>query len=122
MKLPPYGRREALLSEYNRRAFWRLVEEQENGCWLWKGAVCTNGYGQFHVRNGSQSFPILAHRYAWFLVNGILLTSTSELHHAKCEPPTRLCVNPSHTEPITSGDHRRLHGQKRAKTVISVHA
>jgi hypothetical protein len=116
MKLPPHGRLAALAAERNRRAFWRKVEEQDNGCWLWTGPVCSSGYGQFSVRNGSHSFEILAHRYAWFLVNGVLLQSSSELHHEKCQPRNTLCVNPSHCAPLTPREHKKLHREQRLES------
>jgi DNA-binding CsgD family transcriptional regulator len=46
--------------------FLSLIHVTEAGCHEYMGGLATNGYGIFH----SEGKSVLAHRYAWELVNG----------------------------------------------------
>lgn len=74
-------------------------------CWLWTGMLNPNGYGKVTVNYKS----LLAHRYAYELVNGPvpiglqldhLCHPTSCLLNSAC--PHRRCANPEHMEPATA--------------------
>jgi hypothetical protein len=47
-------------------AFYSLLRFEDNGCWIWDGALSTTKYGQFHFR-GKTTF---AHRVSWMLHRG----------------------------------------------------
>ena len=71
----------------------------ESGCWLWTGG-CTSRYGLFwpgYELNGGKQMA--AHRYSFYLENGILPASDTHILH-KCDTP--LCVNPAH---LVAGNH-----------------
>ena len=70
-------------------------------CILWDGYVNTNGYGVIY----SNSTGRPAHRVAYERVHG-QVGSGDHVHH-KCG--TRLCVNVSHLEAMSAGDHTREH-------------
>lgn len=74
------------------------------GCWEWHGYISRQGYG--HLRaNGRKHY---AHR----LLLEFLGADLKGLHvHHTCRN-TR-CVNPSHLEPLTPGEHRKRHGESR---------
>jgi hypothetical protein len=68
--------------------FWSLVDKQESGCWMWKGATGPKGYGRFN------EYPVnvSAHRFSWSLVNGPIPAGMFVCH--RCDNPG--CVNPDH--------------------------
>lgn len=79
--------------------FWAQVEK-DNGCWLWTGAVNSNGYGVFSVSTGTK---VYAHRYALELVQGALRNGSFACHH--CDTPR--CVRPDHLFSGTASENMR---------------
>lgn len=67
--------------------FWAKVEKTDD-CWLWRGSVGSNGYGQLRV--GARM--VTASRLAWELTNGPIPDGLWVLH--RCDTP--LCVRPEH--------------------------
>lgn len=68
-------------------------KENENGCWIWSGAVHKSGYGQIKWQGRST----VAHRVIYsILVNDI--PKGLVLDHL-CN--VKLCVNPKHLEPVS---------------------
>ena len=86
-----------------RDRFWARVQKQESGCWIWLGAILTDGYGSFRPGGGRQ---ILAHRYAYKDQLGSIPTGLQLDHLCR----VRACVNPAHLEPVT-GRVNVLRGQ-----------
>ncbi len=66
------------ISARQATSFWEKVEKIEGGCWLWRGAIRSDGYGQLNVplvgevwSSGKQKCKaVVAHRAAWFLIHG----------------------------------------------------
>jgi hypothetical protein len=82
--------------------FLKYVEKQENGCWLWIGAIRGNGrneYGAFWVNGRTQRSHIVSYVWTYGEPN-------CDLHHI-CEQS--LCVNPEHVTPASSGQPRHRH-------------
>jgi len=79
----------------NRVQFWTKVEVTDS-CWNWKGAI-VHGYGEFYLK-GERYY---AHRIAYVLGREPI-PPNKEIHHT-CE--NRSCVNPSHMELLTKGQH-----------------
>lgn len=79
----------------------RQIIPQANGCWLWKGQ--SQRYGASTV--GPSQHKAKVHRYVYGLLVGPIDDELILHHH--CETPG--CCNPAHLEPMTQGDHRRLH-------------
>jgi hypothetical protein len=69
-----------------------------SGCWLWGGAGDPLGYGRFTIKGKTR----LAHRVAYTLVTGIVLSSKMVLDHL-CRNPA--CVNPAHLKCGTQRDN-----------------
>ena len=73
--------------------FWEKIQFLESGCWEWKGALNSDGYGNFNFDgqiNGAHRFAYQAFRST--IPNGY------EIDHL-CRNPK--CVNPSHLEVVT---------------------
>ena len=67
--------------------FFEKVNKTE-GCWNWKGAMRSNGYGQFRFKGR----PWKAHRVSWILANGEIPIGKVIAH--SCD--NRRCVRPDH--------------------------
>lgn len=88
-----------------------------DGCWLWKGALYSNGYGR--IWTGTQ--PALAHRVSFTLHTGIGLAHGQQLDHL-CRVVA--CVNPAHLEIVTAQENTlRSEGisAKRARQTHCIH-
>lgn len=75
------------------------------GCWIWQGGITDGGYGTFfdgHTRR--------AHRWAYQRFVGSVPVGL-ELDHL-CRQ--KLCVNPSHLEPVTRMENMRRRYRKGA--------
>ena len=71
--------------------FMAKVEEIA-GCWIWRGSILRNGYGQFYSGG-----PHLAHRYSYELHKGPIPKGLVIDHLCR----VRRCVNPDHLEAVT---------------------
>lgn len=60
-----------------------------NGCWIWRGALGSHGYGVIGL---SAKKTITAHRASWLLAKGEIPEGLFVLHN--CD--VRACVNPNH--------------------------
>lgn len=67
---------------------WLRATEDESGCWLWLGAVKSNGYGNVVVNRRT----VMAHRYSWERHHGPIPDGLYVLH--RCD--VRRCVRPDH--------------------------
>jgi hypothetical protein len=74
------------------------IPEPNSGCWLWLGALNSDGYGAIRV-NGRQWH---AHRLAYVLVNGEPPNDTPVIRHL-CNNPA--CANPDHLAAGTTQDN-----------------
>lgn len=72
--------------------FWSKVEKTDT-CWLWRGCVGGNGYGQFSVTHRKN---VGAHRFAYELLVGPIPEGLSLDHLCR----VIICVNSSHLEAV----------------------
>jgi len=92
--------------------FFGRVEKSDK-CWLWTGAINSDGYGAVTINNRQWR----AHRLSWFIANGPIPEGKAICH--RCD--VRHCVNPDHLFPGSWGDNnvdainKRRHPHK-AKT------
>ena len=78
--------------------FWTKVEPPgSDECWRWTGAQNGWGYGRIWV----EGHMIAAHRVAYELTLGPIPKGLTLDHLCR----NRLCVNPSHLEPVTWGEN-----------------
>ncbi len=106
--------------------FMSHVEVSANGCWLWTGAVCSDGYGNFRITTDK---TIGSHRFSYEFHRGPI-PNELEVDH-ECHTPSncdggdlcihRRCVNPDHltltTHAKNCSTERSLVGRdQRART------
>lgn len=85
------------MSATSLQLFWRKVAIQPDGCWLWSGSTNGHGYGRL-ARSGKLHG---AHRFAYEHFIGPIPNGLDLDHLCR----VRLCVNPSHLEPVTRGEN-----------------
>lgn len=81
--------------------FWYYANASEgDGCWLWQGTKMTVGYGMLPLGGGPK---VYAHRFAYELLVAPIPRGLHIDHLCR----VRLCVNPSHLEPVTMAENKR---------------
>lgn len=100
-----------------QRRFWEKVNRDaptgdfrpELGpCWLWTGRPEGKGYGQIRVNNRA----VMVHRFSYELLVGPIPDDLTIDHLCM----VKLCVRPSHLEPVTSEENTRRALAARAIT------
>lgn len=116
----PLASRPPRLTRPPSERFWSKVDKNGplwNGvpCWLWTAATNGDGYGKFGG-GGTAREQMGAHRWSYEALIGPILPGL-ELDHL-CH--NRLCVNPSHLEPVTTQENIRR-GQGGQHQAIKTH-
>lgn len=79
-------------------SFWARVDKTDT-CWLWTDAPALTGYG----RVSRDNVVDYAHRVAYELAVGPIPPGLTIDHLCR----VRLCVNPTHLEPVTLAENTR---------------
>lgn len=75
--------------------FWhRIMPEPNSGCWLWDGAVNSEGYGNMRCKGKTRP----AHRISYEIAFGPIPKELQIDHLCRI----RCCVNPDHMELVTN--------------------
>lgn len=102
------------IEAHAQRYFWPRVSSKwwVSDCSFWEGSRDRDGYGNVVFQNR----VVKAHRYAFMLHFGRLVTPGLEIGHTCDNPP---CVRIDHLREWTSGDNQRDKHQK-GRAVIAV--
>ena len=88
--------------------FWAKVEVAPSGCWAWRRAKNSKGYGCFAIDGRVQ----LVHRIAYAALVGLIPDGLTIDH--LCHE--RTCVRPEHLEVVTLRENvRRAHAHRRLR-------
>lgn len=91
-----------------KRRLHALIETDEDGCWIFQGRCCKEGYGRFWVRGNSSE---LSHRASYALYKG-RIRSGKVIDH-KCSK--RRCCNPDHLQQVSQSKNVRLGWRRKSK-------
>lgn len=82
--------------------YWAKVDIgfDPDDCWVWTGALSSEGYGNFTVGKHT----VRAHRVGWIIAYGDIPADLF-LDHRVGLCRGRWCVNPHHLEPITNQEN-----------------
>lgn len=83
------------ISKEAAKRFWKLVDKTSN-CWMWTGSV-TKASGFAYGAWSYYDYSWKAHRIAYTLKKGPIPEGLTLDHLCR----NKLCVNPSHLEPVT---------------------
>lgn len=96
--------------------FWRKVDKQADGCWMWTGALTDTGHGRIRF----EGEDVRVHRLTWVLArerdlpdflthndHGLLLPEPKALviRHFMCD--NKPCCNPAHLVGGSQGENVR---------------
>jgi hypothetical protein len=97
--------------------FWSKVN-QNGDCWLWTAGFDKDGYGYFHIPDGTpKQQQVKAHRYAYTISKGAIPTGL-QIDHL-CRVPA--CVNPAHLEVVTCRENLLRGNTFQAKNAQKTH-
>lgn len=83
----------------------------ETGCIEWQGSKRDGGYGKLKRRTLFGNLNLAAHRFVFFLKDGLLPPEHLQVCHSRDNPP---CVNPDHLFLGTASDNMQdMHTKKR---------
>lgn len=74
--------------------FWRCVDIEPGGCWIWKAGKSRRGYGKFWHND----YTWLVYKWAFENLVGPVPKGLTLDHLCR----NRLCVNPAHLEPVSA--------------------
>ena len=94
--------------------FLSKVETATNGCWEWRAARASAGYGKFAIAHRRW---VLAHRWAYERWNGPIPQGECVMH--TCDNPP--CCNPSHLSLGSRSDNHADMVAKRRHTIGVTH-
>lgn len=72
-------------------------------CWLWQASHQSQGYAQIYAKVNGQDSMLLAHRVMYEMLVGPIPDGLVIDHLCR----NHGCLNPSHMEPVTSGENTR---------------
>lgn len=82
----------------SRRRLAEYVRPDDDGCWIWTGALNWGGYGHMQMSDGTGASKARgAHRISYELHVGPIPDGLHLDHLCR----VRACVNPDHLEPVT---------------------
>lgn len=98
---PTYEEAVLWLTDDRAERFWRMVQPQLDGCWLWKGALTDTGHGQYRMYDG----VVRVHRLTWILARQRDIPADLVIRHFLCD--NKPCCNPGHLVGGSQGENVR---------------
>lgn len=97
------GQPRLFIHGHNPRRRGPSYEVDASGCWLWLGAINSDGYGRMRDPRTSYGRMMQAHRFFYEQVRSPIPEGLQLDHLCR----VRRCVNPEHLEPVTSRENVR---------------
>lgn len=98
---------------FDERLEARIERDREDGCWIWRGSLTSEGYGQ--VKRDRRN--LLVHRLIYERVVGPIPDGRYLDHLCR----VRSCCNPEHLEPVTNKENVLRGVGPSAKNAVKTH-
>lgn len=88
-----------MMTDKQQKLHAMTYQQDDTGCWIWKGQISNSGYGRIMERHDSGTKMVSAQTASYHAFIG----PVPEGHLVKQRCGNRLCINPDHLELLATG-------------------